>query len=696
MIMAAAPQKSIAEAAAELIAAGYPVCRIDPAEKKPTYGSWQLKSLQPQDFADHENIGIVFGLNGHAGIDLDFHPRDVDAWEAADEILPETAAEEGRPGCPRAHRIFIITDPENVTDLELPGGDVRTAMDAGTYPRFPGTRHFSDKTHGRQIDFLLAGSQCACPPSYHAASDTRREWFLGEMGEPAPITWAELKSAVYALCHRLGMEAADKVAPEPVSAELLAKVDGHSEAQRMVSLLQKQTPKTHGQGQNYHGQQFAVACDLAEHGVPIELAWPIYREWNQNTLTVDADPVLKDILKRGYAASCFGSKAAIVVEARRSAGAASIKGSGHFLTAADLIGESKGYREPLIDGLLRRGETMNVIAAPKTGKSWLVMQLAFSVAHGVKWMGRECAQGTVLLIDNELHKETLGERLRAVSKAMRVDARNIHAWCLRGALRPLTELATAIIERAKVVGADVIVFDALYRLIPAGVSENDNSGMMGMYNILDQIAEETGAACICVHHSSKGNQSEKSTTDGGAGAGAISRAADSHLFLRQHEDEGQVSIDAVARSWPPPDPWVIAFDGIWHLVPGADPSRLKKASRNGSGKAATVAVAEIVARLPQSPMPYKVFVADCSVACDCTKQAVESAIGKAVAQGDACLPVGVNNAKMIVCAGGAYDASGSKSDCVREYLRKHPDALNKDICMACECDVSLVRKVRNE
>jgi len=369
---------------------------------------------------------------------------------------------------------------------------------------------------------------------------------------------------------------------------------------------------------------------------------------------------------------------------------------GHFISAEDLIGEGKGYREPLIDGLLRRGETMNVIAAPKTGKSWLVMQLAFSLAHGVSWMGRECSKGTVLLIDNELHRETLGERLRAVSRAMRVDARNIHAWCLRGALRPLTELATAIIERAKVVGADVIVFDALYRLIPAGVSENDNSGMMGMYNILDQIAEETGAACICVHHSSKGNQSEKSTTDGGAGAGAISRAADSHLFLRQHEDEGQVSIDAVARSWPPPDPWVIAFDGIWHLVPGADPSRLKKASRNGSGKAATVAVAEIVARLPQSPMPYKVFVADCSVACDCTKQAVESAIGKAVAQGDACLPVGVNNAKMIVCAGGAYDASGSKSDCVREYLRKHPDALNKDICMACECDVSLVRKVRNE
>ena len=38
-----------------------------------------------------------------------------------------------------------------------------------------------------------------------------------------------------------------------------------------------------------------------------------------------------------------------------------------------------GINPPLIHGLLREGETMNVIAAPKTGKSWLVLNLALAM-----------------------------------------------------------------------------------------------------------------------------------------------------------------------------------------------------------------------------------------------------------------------------------------------------------------------------
>ena len=44
-------------------------------------------------------------------------------------------------------------------------------------------------------------------------------------------------------------------------------------------------------------------------------------------------------------------------------------------------------RPVLIDGFLRIGETMNIIAAPKTGKSWLVTQLCVCVASGTDWFG---------------------------------------------------------------------------------------------------------------------------------------------------------------------------------------------------------------------------------------------------------------------------------------------------------------------
>jgi hypothetical protein len=89
-------------------------------------------------------------------------------------------------------------------------------------------------------------------------------------------------------------------------------------------------------------------------------------------------------------------------------------------------------------------------------------------------------------------------------------------------------------------------------------------------------ADLRDANCGIQDHSSKGNQGEKGVTDGGAGAGSISRAADSHMFLREHEDEGHVVVDAVARSWPPPASVVIGRPNLlWEIVPGADASRIK-------------------------------------------------------------------------------------------------------------------------
>ncbi|EMI20655.1 primase-like protein [Rhodopirellula maiorica SM1] len=52
----------------------------------------------------------------------------------------------------------------------------------------------------------------------------------------------------------------------------------------------------------------------------------------------------------------------------------------------ELLNEFPVLRNPIIDGLLRVGETMNVIASPKLGKSWLVLDLAMAVATGRNWL----------------------------------------------------------------------------------------------------------------------------------------------------------------------------------------------------------------------------------------------------------------------------------------------------------------------
>src|SRR5690606_13500171 len=82
-------------------------------------------------------------------------------------------------------------------------------------------------------------------------------------------------------------------------------------------------------------------------------------------------------------------------------------------------------------------------------------------------------------------------------------------------------------------------------------------------------------AIVLVHHSSKGSQSEKRVTDVGAGAGAQSRAADCHIVLREHEDDGVFVMDAAVRSFPPVEAVALEWSlPLWRTT-GADTSALK-------------------------------------------------------------------------------------------------------------------------
>jgi hypothetical protein len=237
-------------------------------------------------------------------------------------------------------------------------------------------------------------------------------------------------------------------------------------------------------------------------------------------------------------------------------------------------------RPPVIHGLLREGETMNVIAAPKTGKSWLTIDLALAVATGRMWLDRyETVRGDVLIVDNELHPETSAHRIPKVAEARGIDQDEIAdtVWVdnLRGGLRSLLDLGPyfAAIEPGRF---KVIVLDAFYRFMPVGSDENDNGTMANIYNVLDAYADRLRCSFVLIHHSTKGSQSGKSVTDVGAGAGAQSRATDTHLVLRPHEENGVVVLDAAVRSWQPIDPVCLRWSfPLWNADPMLDATQLK-------------------------------------------------------------------------------------------------------------------------
>ena len=246
-----------------------------------------------------------------------------------------------------------------------------------------------------------------------------------------------------------------------------------------------------------------------------------------------------------------------------------------------LIERHPRMRSPVIDGIIRQGETCNIIAAPKVGKSWLAYGLALSVATGRDWLDTfRCESGRVLLIDNELHEETIAHRIPVVAAAMSIrDAEyrdRIDVVSLRGCLTDYHGLGVRLIDRIEAGHYRTVIVDAHYRMLPAGTSENDNAGMAMLYNLIDRFAGRTESAWLLIHHSSKGSQSDKAVTDVGAGAGSQSRAADTHLVLRPHEEPGHVVLDAAVRSWPPIDPLTLRWEfPVWIPAHDIDPAKLK-------------------------------------------------------------------------------------------------------------------------
>lgn len=250
-------------------------------------------------------------------------------------------------------------------------------------------------------------------------------------------------------------------------------------------------------------------------------------------------------------------------------------------------------RREVICGLLREGETMNLIAPPKYGKSFLVTDLALTVVGGGLWLGKYRTEaGNVLIVDNELHPETSASRIPKVAEAkgLTLDAYGdkLFVLNLRGQLVDINGMAR-IFSQFKPGDFQLVVIDAMYRALPPNTDENDNGAMAAIYNTIDGYSLSMKCAFALIHHASKGNQAGKAVTDVGAGAGAQSRATDTHLILRQHEEPGVVVLDGVVRSFAPVDPICLRWDfPTWSLAEGLDPSKLKplKPAKAKSDKAA--------------------------------------------------------------------------------------------------------------
>lgn len=188
--------------------------------------------------------------------------------------------------------------------------------------------------------------------------------------------------------------------------------------------------------------------------------------------------------------------------------------------------------DPLIGGVLRCGHKMLLAGPSKAGKSFLLLNLAISIAEGWSWLGWPCKKGRVLYVNLELDRASCLHRLKTMYAALGINpdnVRDIDLWNLRGKALPMDKLTPRLIWRAVKRKYSAVIIDPIYKVITG--DENAADQMAKFCNQFDLVCSELGSAVIYCHHHSKGSQGQKHAHDRASGSGVFARDPDALLDM---------------------------------------------------------------------------------------------------------------------------------------------------------------------
>ena len=186
--------------------------------------------------------------------------------------------------------------------------------------------------------------------------------------------------------------------------------------------------------------------------------------------------------------------------------------------------------EFLVDGLITDTGFTMMYGAPGTGKSFIAIDIALSVAHGQAWQGQGVKQGPVLYIAGE-GIGGFGKRWKAWERHHgKVDEPDLYLLPTAVNFREPEDIARLV---ATIEDIDqpfsLVIVDTVARAI-AGAEENSSTDMGLFVAACDEIKALTGGALLAVHHAGK------DANRGARGSTALLGAVDTSLMVGKSED----------------------------------------------------------------------------------------------------------------------------------------------------------------
>lgn len=241
---------------------------------------------------------------------------------------------------------------------------------------------------------------------------------------------------------------------------------------------------------------------------------------------------------------------------------------------------NQDLRQPteLAKGLLHRSTKGVLGGSSKAGKTWILLDLAVSVATGRDFLDYPTTRSKVLFMNFEIQEEFFKERLSKVLEKKGLQPADIletlDVWTLRGQKVDAEDFLAALADRVRNSGYSLIIIDPIYKLM-VGRSESSNWGVGLLCHGIEKLMEKSGAAVVYAHHFTKGNQAKKKAMDRMSGSGVFARDADTIITLTDHAMEGCFAVEVTQRNMGSPKPFVVEWD--WPLMvvrPDLDPADL--------------------------------------------------------------------------------------------------------------------------
>lgn len=409
------------------------------------------------------------------------------------------------------------------------------------FQHVPGLGNSSGKL-GPGIDTRGDGGYILLPPSSHI-SGRRYEWEVSS--HPGKTKLAPIPDWLLDLLRESGE--AETTVSFDADATAVPELSRFNLPELTRVTIEQGTPN----GSDRSAVDQSVITSLVKHGASDDEILAIFRHYPIGTMGKFAD---KGKHAEAYLAHSIGRARALV--AGQPDAATNLSGStpqntsdnGRVMSLqaipmADLLAQSFSPLEFLVDELMALGHLVVLAGRPKSGKTWLVLQLAMCIDMGRPFLEQKTRKAKVLYIALEDSKRRVYQRAKMLKWQPEQASIVFDIARFDGADGLPGPGLTQIANEAETY--DLIIIDTLIATLSGQANENDNAQMGAIINRLAQIAHETDTAILLVHHTGKSFSDDVFNTL--RGASAIRGGYDVGLLLERKQDEAEAVLYAESR-----------------------------------------------------------------------------------------------------------------------------------------------------